>query len=556
MVPRGFASMVIVLLCASGCSSRGGQDMADMIWVNGTFHTMDPDNPVAEAVALREGRFVHVGARKGAEALAGKSTVEVDLGGKAVLPGLIDAHAHFLGLGRSLESLDLKGTTSAADVREKMLAACAAAGPGEWVYGRGWDQNDWEVQQFPSWRDLDGCDNPVYLSRVDGHALWVNATALAAAGVDEATPDPDGGRVLRDEQGNPTGMLVDVAEDLVLQHVPAPTHEQLVRRALLAQAECLRVGLTGVGDAGVDEAGFAVYRKLGESGQLKLRINAMMQGDRAWLGFFIHDGPRVGLYDNHLTARSIKLYADGALGSRGAALLEPYSDDPGNSGLLVTPAGEIRDETRMALGRGFQVCTHAIGDRANRMVLDAYEQALADFPGGEYRLRVEHAQIVHPDDIPRFVQLGVLPSMQPTHATSDMPWAPDRLGPDRLAGAYAWRSLLDTGVRVPLGSDFPVESPDPLWGIHAAVTRQDHQGQPLAGWLPEQRLTVEEAVRGFTIDAAYAAFEDDMVGSIQVGKLADMVVLSRDIMTVEPREILDTEVVMTVVGGRVVHGRP
>ena len=543
-----------------GCPVRGGVsgtaagiEMADLVLVNATFRTLDPEQPTAEGLAVRGGSIVHVGDRAGAEALAGDTTRVIDLHGATVLPGLIDAHAHFLGLGKTLRNLDLVGTGSAGDVRRRVLDACGDAAEGEWIYGRGWDQNDWDVKEFPTWRDLSGCGRPVYLSRVDGHALWVNDVALRMAKIHKGTPDPDGGRILRDERGIPTGVLVDNAEALILDLVPEASHSQRVEWAQLAQRECLRRGLTGVGDAGVDASGFAVYDELGRTEQLKIRIDAMVQQDEDLIEQYLALGPQLGLHDGHLTVRSIKLYADGALGSRGAALLAAYSDDPGNEGLLVTADADIEAITSRALTAGFQVCTHAIGDRANRVVLDAYERALSNHPEGEYRLRVEHAQIVHIDDIPRFAQLGVIPSMQPTHATSDMPWAADRLGTDRLAGAYAWQSLLDTRVRLPFGSDFPVEAVNPLWGIYAAVTRQDHAGLPAGGWLPEQRVTVEQAVRGFTSDAAYASFDEARRGTIEVGKLADLTVLSKDIFTIPPDEILQTHVLMTIIGGEVVY---
>jgi len=556
-------SAVLLTVALAGCHGaqsppNGGEDMADLVLHNGVIHTLDASQPTTAAIAVRGDRIVALGEE--ALALRGEATRVLDLRGQAMLPGLHDAHAHFLGLGKTLQSLDLKGTTSAAHACEKVLEACTKASPGEWIYGRGWDQNDWEDPQFPSWKDLQGCDdNPVYLSRVDGHALWVNDVALRRAGIHKGTADPDGGRILRDGLGIPTGVLVDNAEILVLDLVPAPTHEQLVRRALLAQDECLRLGLTSITDAGVDDAGFAVYDDLGAQGKLKIRIHAMVQGEAELIDRQLALGPRSGLYEHHLSVRAIKLYADGALGSRGAALLEPYSDEPGHRGLIVTDPEEIHDVSLRALRAGFQVCTHAIGDRGNRVTLDAYERAIHERRAEtgavpDHRFRVEHAQVLHLDDVSRFAALGVLPCMQPTHATSDMPWAEQRLGADRLVGAYAWRRLLDTDTRLPLGSDFPVESPAPLWGIYAAVTRQDHAGQPEGGWLPDQRLTLDEAVRGFTEDAAYGSFEEDLKGTLAVGKLADMVVLTRDIFAVPAAEILDTEVVLTIVGGEIAYG--
>jgi hypothetical protein len=373
------------------------------------------------------------------------------------------------------------------------------------------------------------------------------------AGITRDTPDPEGGRIVRDEGGEPTGILIDNALLLIDDVVPDPTYDELVERALLAQQECLRFGLTGIGDAGIDSAMIEVYKDLFEDGRLQIRIYAMLDSDRIPLDDYYRIGPQVGLFRDHLTLRSIKMYADGALGSRGAALMEPYSDDPENRGLITAREEEIYAVCLKALEHGFQVCTHAIGDRANRIVLSAYEQALEEHPVDDHRFRIEHAQIVSLDDIPRFARSGIIPSMQPTHATSDMYWAEERVGPERIKGGYAWRSLLDTGARIPFGSDFPVESPNPLWGIYAAVTRQDHSGWPEGGWYPEQKLTIPEAVRGFTLEAAYGAFEEEIKGSLEAGKLADMVVLSKDIFTVPPREILSTEVVMTIIGGEVVY---
>ena len=549
------AAVGLAASAARAAEAPAGAVPADLILHNAIVHTLDPAAPRARALAARDGRIVFVGDDDGALALRGDGTRVLDLAGATVLPGLIDAHAHFLGLGKTLQSLDLVGTTSIEQVRERVQAACEGTVPGAWIYGRGWDQNDWSEARFPTADELPDCgDRPVYLARVDGHAYWVNRAALARAGIDASTPDPEGGRIERDASGEPTGVLLDRAADLVREAVPDPAPQILRDRALLAQEACLRVGLTGVVDAGIDREGINAYHALAKEGQLRIRVYAMLDTeDPELLDAYLAGPPQVGLYDDHLTLRAVKLYADGALGSRGAALLADYSDDPGNAGLLVTDPARLEEVTRRALSAGWQVATHAIGDRANRTTLDAYERALATLPGGEYRLRIEHAQVVASEDIPRFVQMGVIPSMQPTHATSDMPWAGERLGAGRLAGAYAWRSFLNAGARLPLGSDFPVESPDPLWGIYAAVTRQDHAGEPRDGWLPGQRLTATEAVRGFTLDAAHASFEEDIKGSLVVGKLADAVVLSADPFAVTPAELLEIQVRMTVVGGEVVY---
>ncbi len=559
--PRLYAITTLAAVGLAAAGARAQEDAiatpgpADLVVHNAIVHTLDPTAPRARALAARDGRLVFVGDDAGALALRGEGTRVLDLGGATVLPGLIDAHAHLLGLGKTLQSLDLVGTTSVEQVGDRVREACERAAPGAWIYGRGWDQNDWPDARFPTADELPDCgDHPVYLARIDGHAYWVNRLALERAGIEAGTRDPDGGRIERDSSGAPTGVLIDRAADLVRAAVPEPSPQTLRDRALLAQEACLRVGLTGVVDAGVDREGLNAYHALANEGQLRIRVSAMLDDeDGELVDAYLSQPPLVGLYDDHLSLRAIKLYADGALGSRGAALLAPYSDDPENHGWLVSGPDYLEEMTRKALSAGWQVATHAIGDRANRTVLDAYERALAGVPGGDYRLRIEHAQVLAPEDIPRFVSLGVIPSMQPTHATSDMPWAGARLGPDRLAGAYAWRSLLNTGVRLPLGSDFPVESPAPLWGIYAAVTRQDHAGQPVGGWLPGQRLTLTEAVRGFTLDAAYSTFDEGLKGSLEEGKLADLVVLSADPFTVAPAEILEIEVRMTVVGGEVVY---
>lgn len=525
-----------------------------MILINGKIYTMDESKPRAEAMAAKGGRIIFVGTRNGVSRFQGPATQVVDLGGKTAIPGLIDSHAHFLSLGRKLQSLDFLSTTSPIEIRGMVLKECQRVGPGRWIYGHGWDQNDWAVKAFPTWQDLHGTEtNPVYLARVDGHAYWVNRLALELAGITRETPDPEGGRIIRDRSGQPTGVLIDNAQNLIDEIVPEATHEQLVQRALLAQQECMKLGLTGVVDAGADSATVEVYEGLAREGRLKIRIYALLEDDGALLRRYFTSGPQIGLFDNRLTLRAIKLYGDGALGSRGAALLRPYSDDPDNRGLMVTEPEHIYEVCKQALQNGFQVCTHAIGDRANRVTLDVYERALGENPVKDHRFRVEHAQVVSPNDIPRFARLGVIPSMQPTHATSDMYWAEDRLGPERIKGAYAWRSFLKTGANIPFGSDFPVESPNPLWGIYAAVTRQDHQGWPQGGWRAEQKLLVYEAVKGFTLDAAYGAFEEDIKGSLEVGKLADLVVLSKDIFEIPSREMLSTEVLMTVIGGEVVY---
>jgi predicted amidohydrolase YtcJ len=390
------------------------------------------------------------------------------------------------------------------------------------------------------------------LERVDGHALWLNRTALDQCNITRATPDPSGGRIVRDAKGEPTGILVDNAEFLVDAYVPATTADELDRRLARAVNECARLGLTGVHDAGTSEAVLESLRRLGSHEALPINIYCLLDSDEpGFVRRFLAKGPTSEL-DGRLVIRAVKLRADGALGSRGAALLRDYEDDPGNVGLLVDPPDSLLAWTRAALSAGFQVGTHAIGDRGNRVTLDAYQQALADVPTPDARLRVEHCQIVDVADLPRFASMGVIASMQPTHATSDMPWAQTRVGKDRLVGGYAWRTLLASGAVLAFGSDFPVESVDPLWGIYAAVTRTDHDGHPEGGWMPDQRLTVAVAVRAFTSGAAYAAFDEKDAGTIEVGERADLSVFDRDVFAIPPAEILQTRCAMTIVRGRVV----
>jgi hypothetical protein len=435
-----------------------------------------------------------------------------------------------------------------------VIARQAQTPPGDWIEGRGWDQNDWPKKEFPTFSDLSGTEaNPVYLRRVDGHAAWLNRRALDECGITAETTDPDGGRIIRDQSGNPTGVLIDNAMNLVDDVKPEPSFEERLERYRTAIAECHRCGLTGIHDAGVGSENLEALRRLRKRGELNFRVYAMLESDeKEFAEEFIKNGPEIDP-KHFLTVRALKVYADGALGSRGAALLAPYDDEPGNKGLMMHPRDELLRWTALAVSNGFQVCTHAIGDAANRLMLDVYEEALDAAGPGDYRLRIEHAQILSPVDIPRFQEQGVIASMQPTHATSDMYWAGDRLGTKRLDGAYAWRSLLDTGAVICCGSDFPVEGVNPLWGVHAAVTRRDADGWPADGWYADQRMTVDEAVRGFTVQAAYAGFEERVKGVLQVGMCADLTVLAADPYDVPPEEIRDIRVTHTIVGGKVVY---
>ncbi len=546
------------LLVAVRIAAQQPQQPADLIVTNARIYTVDDAHPFVAALAVRGGRIAFAGDVRGAMALRGAQTRVLDLGGRTVIPGMVDAHGHVSGLGDALAIVDLVGSTSVEDVVARVVAKSGGTSAGQWVAGRGWDQNRWGDTRFPSHEKLSAAvpNNPVILTRIDGHAVFANRKAMELAGITSATKDPEGGQIIRDASGNPTGVFVDNAMALVRRVVPPPTREEVKRAVMAAIAEGQRWGLTGVHDAGSDETVLSVYDELGKSGQMNFRMYAMISGGRTespMLDRLIAAGPKSALYDGTLWVRSIKLYSDGALGSRGAALLDPYSDDAKNNGLLVSDPKFIEAIAVKALKAGFQVNTHAIGDRGNRVTLDAYEAALKQVPVADHRFRIEHAQILNYADVPRFAQLGVIPSMQASHQTSDMYWAGTRLGVHRLPGAYAWRALLNTGVVIPNGSDFPVEYVNPLISFHAAIARQDANDWPAGGWYPEQAMTREEALKAMTIWPAYSAFQEKELGSLAPGKYADFTVLDQDIMRVPASLILKTHVVSTWVGGKPVY---
>jgi predicted amidohydrolase YtcJ len=543
------ASFVPVLLGAQQ------QRPADLIITNARVYTADDAKPRASALAVTNGRWSYVGEDAGVHALHGPNTRVIDARGQTIIPGMADSHGHIAGLGQALEAVDLVGTESYDEVIARVVERAKTLPKGTWVTGRGWDQNDWPNQSFPSHEALSRAvpDHPVYLTRVDGHASLVNAAAIRAAGLTSATKDPSGGRIERDARGAPTGVLVDRAMDLVSSRIPASTNADVKRRVKLALQEANRWGLVSVHDAGTSAQTLATYEELGREDSLTLRVYVMLANSAPTLSREFAKGPRSGLYDGKLWVRAVKLVADGALGSRGAALLAPYSDEPSHSGLVLTSPESLLEITRRAIQAGFQVNTHAIGDRANRDVLDVYEKAFSGLRDTDLRFRVEHAQILTPADIPRFAQLKVIPSMQASHQTSDMYWAEKRVGPERIQGAYAWRSLLNTGVIIPNGSDFPVEAVNPLISFHSSVSRQDAKNWPPGGWYPQQVMTRDEALKSMTIWPAIASFMEKDYGSITAGKVADFVVLDRDIMSVPPEQILGATVVSTWLGGRAVY---
>lgn len=547
--------LIAVTLSIWLCTPLGAAAQADYVIHNARIYTVNSEQPNAQALAVRGDRFLMVGSD--AQLLGVYPDARrIDAAGRAIVPGLIDAHAHLMGRGVSLLRADLVGTTSKADVLQRLKDFEERLPDGAWLTGRGWDQNDWPTQSFPTRFDLDQAfpARPVWLERIDGHAAWANTAALEAVGFDKIreAEDPQGGKIVRDADGAPTGVFIDAAAALVDRDVPGLSDEERVEALKLALEETARFGLTGVHDAGIGLDDVELYRRAIADGWFDLRLYGMISGRGATFDRICDEGL---ILEDRLTVRSVKFYMDGALGSRGAALLEPYSDAPETSGLLQTTSEEFTEDVKAALACGFQVNTHAIGDRGNRVVLDAYETAMDVAGPSAGRHRIEHAQIVHPDDISRFRTLDVIAAMQPTHATSDMYWAADRLGADRLEGAYAWRSFLDEGVPLAFGSDFPVESANPLLGFFAAVSRQDAEGWPAGGWLPDQRVTRAEALRAFTLGAAFAAFQENELGSIESGKRADFVVLSRDVMTVPLQEVLDAEVVATYLDGKGVYLR-
>ncbi len=542
-------------------AALGAQSAADLVLVNGTIYTVDNTRPFTSALAVRGGRVLFVGSDVEARTLANASTSVIDLHGATVLPGFVDAHAHLLGLGNMLRRVNVAGSTSYDEVIDRVKAWSKDVKPGEWILGRGWDQNRWQSKEFPGSEALSRAfpNNPVAITRVDGHALLANAKAMEVARVSAATADPEGGRIIRLSSGSPAGVFIDNAQDLIGRAIPASTPSDIRKAILAAIAECNRWGLTGVHDPGEDLETIGIYEQLAKEGKYNLRNYVMLSdpgepGSPATLrNPYLVRGPQSALYDGHLWVRAIKLYADGALGSRGAALLAPYADEPTNSGLLVSRPEHIKAWAEAGLRRGFQVNVHAIGDRGNRIALDAFESALKTVPAADHRFRIEHAQVISPVDIPRFAKLGVIPSMQATHQTSDMRWAETRVGPQRIRGAYAWWSLLNTGVVIPNGTDFPVEEVNPLLTFHAAVTRQDPTNWPVGGWYPEQKMTREEALQSMTIWPAYAGFQESVLGSLTPGKYADFVILDRDIMHVPDTEILGARVVSTWIAGKRVY---
>ncbi|HEU4386350.1 MAG TPA: amidohydrolase [Blastocatellia bacterium] len=552
------ALFLTIVLLGSGFAQQ--RRYADVIFVNGNIYTVNDRRPHAEAIAVKGDRIIFAGATSRARTFQGKETRVIDLKGATVVPGLTDSHYHLAGVGARELNLNLEGIDSLAGFLSKVKERAGKATPGEWVTGRGWIETFWQPPVFPTRWDLDKVapDNPVYLVRADGHGGIANSLALKIAGIDKNTASPFGGEIMKDKaSGEPNGMLLDRAQGLVTSRIPGQGPEQTEQAILLGVKRSLELGWCQIQNAGSDWKEVDLLKRLYTDGKIKLRIYEAIRGPGADAQRLLKDGPILGAFGDRLTVRHIKVVVDGALGSKGAALLERYADYD-TAGFLTHKEEDLMPMFVEAMRRGVQVETHAIGDRANRFILDLYEKALAAVPPAQRtvkqpRWRIEHAQIINPIDIPRFAKLGVIPSMQPSHAIGDLHFAPSRLGIARLKGAYAWQSLIKAGSIIAGGSDAPVERGEPMIEFYAAVARKDQKGFSGEGWHPEEAVTREQALKMFTIWAAYAAFQDGIKGSIEPGKLADLTVLSADITKIPEREILKTHCLMTVIGGEVVY---
>jgi predicted amidohydrolase YtcJ len=549
-----------LIITALGFGSGLSAESADSLFINGNVYTVNGRLPRAEAIAVKAGKIIFVGSNKDARAYQGKGTRVIDLHGGTVVPGLTDSHYHLSGVGAREMNLNLEGITSLEAFLAKIKERVDRAKPGEWVTGRGWIETFWKPPVFPTRWDLDKIspNNPVALVRADGHATLANSAAIKIAGVTRDTPNPFGGEIMKDKQsGEPNGMFLDRAAGLIAARIPARGAGDAEQEILLGVKRSVELGWCEIQNAGSSYSEVALLKKLYGEGKIKLRIYEAIRGPGPDAQRLLSEGPMIGAFDNRLTARHIKVTLDGALGSKGAALLEPYSDYD-TAGLLTQKEEEVLPMLVEALRKGIQVEVHAIGDRANCTILDWYEKALNAVPPEqrkirEPRWRVEHAQIVSAADIPRFAKLGIIPSMQPSHAIGDLHFAPSRLGLKRLERAYAWQSFIKSGSIIAGGSDAPVERGEPMIEFYAAVSRKDQKGYSGEGWHPEQAVSREQALKMFTIWAAYAAFEEKLKGSIEVGKLADLTVLAADIMKIAELEILKTRCVMTVIGGDVVY---
>ncbi len=539
-------SILFLLFALISCSTEAPKTI--IINVNG--YTLENDSLISfQTLVFADGKVIETGDESLAEQHQG--TI-IDGAGKTLLPGLIDAHGHVMGLGFQELQVNLSGITSLEETLQEVKDYAEANPELEWIQGRGWNQTLWPENRFPTAEDLDEVvsDRPVWLSRVDGHAGWGNTMAMRLAGVSKDTPDPQGGKIIRDTQGDATGIFIDAAEAYINSIIPPTTDKERELALQKALDQMASVGITSVHEAGTGVSSWNLYKQFADDGRLKTRIYGMISGAGLTFDTLSANGPIESYADDMLALRSVKLYSDGALGSRGAALIEPYSDDPGNHGLLFVSQEEMNQMVSKVIGKGYQAAIHAIGDRGNRQVIDAIKYAVDEHGDQGLRNRVEHAQIVALEDIPRFKDLDIIASMQPTHATSDKNMAEDRVGPDRIKGGYAWQSFLKQGTIVAAGSDFPVEHSNPFYGLYSAVTRMDHAGDPEGGWYPEESLSREQALRAFTVDAAYSGHQENQLGSLENGKWADFIIIDQDYFTVPDSEIWKIEVLETWVAGK------
>ena len=559
-------ALILTISFLFSCQSK--QEPADMVILGGTIYTVNEKDPTVEAVAVLGDKIIFAGSEIEARKYVQDKTEVIDLNGKTMTPGFIEGHAHLMGVGYNELNLDLMNTKSYAEIVERVKDAVSKVQPGQWIIGRGWHQDKWDttpdeiVKGFPTHKMLSAVspNNPVFLSHASGHMSLANAKAMELAGVNLLSREKtmsqtvEGGEIIRDALGNPTGMFVENAEMLVQQYVPGVDSTSDQQALTLALEACLRNGITSFHDAGASRENISLYHQFKKENKLSVRLYVMLTGwDSKLVYEWLKKGPEVDA-DNQLTIRSIKLNCDGALGSRGAWLLEPYTDRPDFSGMATLPMDTVLKISRVALQHGFQVCSHAIGDRANQEILNRYEIAFKENSekAKDSRFRIEHAQHLHPNDIFRFGSLSVIPAMQAIHMSSDRVWAIDRLGEKRIKeGAYMWQSLLKSGARIVNGTDAPVEPINPIPCFYASVTRKTLKGEPAGGYEPEEKMTREQALRSYTLDAAYGAFEENIKGSIELGKLADFTVFTKDIIKTPEEEILATEVSLTIVGGKV-----
>ncbi|MFP4082953.1 MAG: amidohydrolase [Candidatus Aminicenantes bacterium] len=567
-LPKLFFIMGAVFLVALFSSCAREEKAADLVLMNGKIVTMDEDQPEVQALAAQGDVIVTVGGNEEIKLYITQNTTVIDLQGKLAIPGFIDSHVHFTSIGEAKLGLDLTTAKNWDDIVALVEEAAQKAQPGEWILGRGWHQEKWDrppepnVDGLPFHHDLSkvSADNPVLLNHASGHSCLANAKAMELAGITKETPDPRGGEIVRDVQGNPVGVFRETAQGLVRealnayleQRSPEQVEEEQKEVIELVDQECLAKGITSVHDAGSSFETVDLFKEFVREGKLGVRLYVMIREGNQRLKEKLSEYKIVGMGENHLTVRSIKRLIDGALGAHGAWLLEPYKDLPSSTGLNTTPVEVIEETARIAVENDFQLCTHAIGDRANREVLDIYEQAFRAHPEKkDLRWRIEHAQHLHPQDIPRFGEWGVIASMQGIHCTSDGPWVIKRLGEKRAGeGAYVWKKLMESGAVICNGTDAPVEDVNPIPCFYATVARKMKDGTVFFG---DQSLSREEALRSYTLNGAYAAFQENILGSLTPGKLADITVLSKDIMTVPEDEILNTEVLYTIVGGKVLY---